>query len=78
MGAAAREEATKWSWRASAAATRNLGYGRAISNFKYRAMGGYGLPRSLTWIRFLRRRWAALRQRIYAALYWTRGRPTPN
>lgn len=77
MGNAAREEATKWSWRASAAATRNLGYGRAISNFKYRAMGGYGLPRSLTWLRWIRRRFAILRQRLFGGLY-ARVRATPN
>jgi sulfoquinovosyltransferase len=77
MGKAAREEATRWSWRASAAATRNLGYGRAISNFKYRAMGGYGLPRSLTWLRWIRRRLAILRQRIFGGMYWLQ-RPTPN
>lgn len=29
----ARKEAMKWSWRASAAATKNVGYGRAISSF---------------------------------------------
>lgn len=65
MGKAAREEALHWSWRASAAATRNVGYGRAISNFKYRAMGGLGLPRSLTWLRWLRRRLVLLRQRLF-------------
>lgn len=65
MGKAAREEAQKWSWRASAAATRNVGYGRAISNFKYRAMGGLGLPRSLTWLRWLRRRLFVWKQRVF-------------
>lgn len=75
MGKAAREEAQRWSWRASAAATRNVGYGRAISNFKYRAMGGLGLPRSLTWIRWFRRRFAIFRQRIFGRLAF---RPTPN
>ena len=33
MGATARVEAMKWAWKASAAATRNVGYGRAISNY---------------------------------------------
>lgn len=65
MGKEAREEAQKWSWRASAAATRNVGYGRAISNFKYRAMGGLGLPRSLTWLRWFRRRLFMLKQRLF-------------
>eukprot|EP00177_Eucheuma_denticulatum_P008104 GFKZ01014767.1.p1 GENE.GFKZ01014767.1~~GFKZ01014767.1.p1 ORF type:complete len:575 (-),score=58.30 GFKZ01014767.1:681-2246(-) len=65
MGKAAREEAQRWSWRASAAATRNVGYGRAISNFKYRAMGGLGLPRSLTWLRWFRRRLFVWRQRLF-------------
>ena len=68
MGQAARAEATRWSWRASAAATRNVGYGRAISNFKYRAMGGLGLPRSLTWLRWFRRRLFMLRQRLFGRL----------
>lgn len=77
MGKAARVEATKWSWRASAAATRNLGYGRAITNFKYRAWNGVGLPRSLTWLRWLRRRITMLRHRVFGGLYWAR-RPTPN
>lgn len=75
MGAAAREEANRWSWRASAAATRNVGYGRAITNFKYRAMGGLGLPRSLTWFRWLRRRLVLLKQRLFGR--WLI-RPTPN
>lgn len=70
MGVAAREEAQKWSWRASAAATRNVGYGRAISNFKYRAMGGMGLPRSLTWLRWFRRRLFLWRQRIFGRFVW--------
>lgn len=33
MGNASRQEAFNWAWTASAAATRNIGYGRAISNF---------------------------------------------
>lgn len=33
MGAAARQESFNWAWTASAAATRNVGYGRAISNY---------------------------------------------
>lgn len=74
LGAAAREEAQRWSWRASAAATRNVGYGRAISNFKYRAMGGLGLPRSLTWLRWFRRRLVILRmmitQRLFGRINW--------
>lgn len=65
MGKNARLEATKWGWRASAAATRNVGYGRAISNFKYRAMGGLGLPRSLTWLRWFRRRLVLLKQALF-------------
>lgn len=75
MGIAARKEAARWSWRASAAATRNVGYGRAISNFKYRAMGGLGLPRSLTWFRWIRRRLVILKQRLFGR--WLM-RPTPN
>lgn len=75
MGKAAREEAQRWSWRASAAATRNVGYGRAISNFKYRAMGGLGLPRSLTWLRWFRRRLVMLRQRLFGSLTF---RVNPN
>lgn len=74
MGVAAREEALRWSWRASAAATRNVGYGRAISNFKYRAMGGLGLPRSLTWLRWFRRRLVLIRmmvtQRLFGRMNW--------
>lgn len=65
MGKAAREEARRWSWSASAAATRNVGYGRAISNFKYRAMGGLGMPRSLTWLRWLRHKLYIWRQRLF-------------
>lgn len=72
LGEASREEALRWGWRASAAATRNLGYGRAISNFKYRAWNGVGLPRSLTWLRWLRRRWSSLRERLIGGMY--RGR----
>ncbi|PXF46721.1 Sulfoquinovosyl transferase SQD2 [Gracilariopsis chorda] len=68
MGQNARDEALKWSWRASAAATRNVGYGRAISNFKYRAMGGLGLPRSLTWLRWIRVKLAMLKQRLFGRL----------
>lgn len=75
MGTEARNEANKWSWRASAAATRNVGYGRAISNFKYRAMGGLGLPRSLTWLRWIRRRIVILKHRIFGR--WLM-RPTAN
>lgn len=70
MGRCAREEAQRWSWRASAAATRNVGYGRAISNFKYRAMGGLGLPRSLTWLRWFRLKLVMLRQRLFGRLTW--------
>lgn len=77
FGEEARAEALRWSWRASAAATRNLGYGRAISNFKYRAMGGLGLPRSLTWLRWIRMRLAIWRQRLFGGVYWAR-RPTAN
>lgn len=65
MGKAAREEAQRWSWSASAAATRNVGYGRAISNFKYRAMGGLGMPRSLTWLRWFRHKLYVWRQRLF-------------
>lgn len=36
MSAAARREAMKWAWTASAAATRNVGYGRAISSYYLR------------------------------------------
>ncbi|CDF35291.1 unnamed protein product [Chondrus crispus] len=75
MGRVAREEALRWSWRASAAATRNVGYGRAISNFKYRAMGGLGLPRSLTWLRWFRLKLVMLRQRLFGR--WT-FRVNPN
>eukprot|EP00178_Gracilaria_changii_P003934 TRINITY_DN15_c0_g5_i2.p1 TRINITY_DN15_c0_g5~~TRINITY_DN15_c0_g5_i2.p1 ORF type:complete len:856 (+),score=192.50 TRINITY_DN15_c0_g5_i2:223-2790(+) len=70
MGAAARAEALKWSWSASAAATRNVGYGRAISNFKYRAMGGLGLPRSLTWLRWVRLKLVMLKRRLFGRLLW--------
>lgn len=74
MGIAARQEAQRWSWRASAAATRNVGYGRAITNFKYRAMGGLGLPRSLTWLRWFRRRLVHVRnlitQRLFGRMNW--------
>lgn len=69
LGDASRAEAERWGWRASAAATRNLGYGRAISNFKYRAWNGVGLPRSLTWMRWLRRRWSVLRERVIGGMY---------
>ncbi|CAN8069896.1 unnamed protein product [Agarophyton chilense] len=68
MGRQAREEALKWSWEASAAATRNVGYGRAISNFKYRAMGGLGLPRSLTWLRWVRVKLAIIKRRLFGRL----------
>jgi sulfoquinovosyltransferase len=78
MGKEAREEATRWSWRASAAATRNLGYGRAMSNFKYRAWNGVGLPRSLTWLRWVRRRLSALRNIFLGGLYRGRHRVSPN
>lgn len=33
MSVAARTEACKWTWEASIAATRNIGHGRAVSNF---------------------------------------------
>lgn len=33
MGTAARAEACEWTWEASIAATRNIGHGRAVSNF---------------------------------------------
>lgn len=72
MGAAARAEAQRWSWKASAAATRNVGYGRAITNFKFRAMGGLGLPRSLTWLRWLRRRLVNVRVMITQWLFGRR------
>lgn len=70
LGRAAREEAQRWSWRASAAATRNFAYGRAIANFRFRAMGGLGLPRSLTWLRWFRRRLVMLRERLFGRLTW--------
>lgn len=35
-------------------ATGNLGYGHAIENFNYRAIGVQGLPISLTWLRWFR------------------------
>lgn len=37
----ARTESKRWSWAASAAATRNLGYGRAIDNFRRRNPSGH-------------------------------------
>jgi len=53
---AARREAERWDWKAATAVTRNLHYRRAMSNFRFRVFGGLGLPRSLTWLRWLRRR----------------------
>lgn len=68
MGKNARKEAEQYGWEASAAAARNMGYAKAIANFKYRAMGGYGLPRSLTWLRFIRRRLVNLKQRLFGQM----------
>ena len=56
LGEAARAEATRWSWRAATAWLRNVQYQRAINNFRFRALGGFGMPRSLTWLRWFRRR----------------------
>uniref|UniRef100_A0A7S0G354 Glycosyltransferase subfamily 4-like N-terminal domain-containing protein n=1 Tax=Rhodosorus marinus TaxID=101924 RepID=A0A7S0G354_9RHOD len=56
MSKNARSESEKWSWKASTSVTRNFHYGRATSSFKFRALWGLGLPRSLSWFRWIRRR----------------------
>jgi sulfoquinovosyltransferase len=58
MGDAARREAERWSWCAATAWIRNVQYNRAMNNFRFRALGGLGLPRSLSWLRWLRRQLA--------------------
>jgi sulfoquinovosyltransferase len=58
MGAAARREAERWSWRSATAWIRNVQYHRAMNNFRFRALGGLGLPRSLSWMRWIRRQLA--------------------
>jgi len=67
VGDAARAEACRWSWAASNAATRDGHYGRAAVHFRTRALGGLGLPRSLSWLRWVRRRVAAIRGRFRRA-----------
>jgi len=56
LGKAARAESERWNWKAATAVTRNVHYRRATKNFRFRAMWGLGLPRSLSWMRWLRRR----------------------
>lgn len=65
MGLAARQEALKWSWRASAAATRNIGYGRAISNFKFRSVPP---PPAPTWMQWMQERVLAVAERVVAEM----------
>ncbi|KAA8498997.1 Sulfoquinovosyl transferase SQD2 [Porphyridium purpureum] len=60
MALEARKEAERWNWQAATAVTRNLHYRRAMSNFRFRMFWGLGRPRSLTWLRWFRRRLAAL------------------
>lgn len=69
VGDAARVEACRWSWAASNAATRDGHYLRAAFNFRTRALGGLGLPRSLSWLRWVRRRIAAIRMRFRRAFF---------
>ncbi|KAK1862736.1 hypothetical protein I4F81_005303 [Pyropia yezoensis] len=69
VGDAARAEACRWSWDASNAATRDGHYLRAAFNFRTRALGGLGLPRSLSWLRWIRRRIAAIRMRFRRAFF---------
>jgi len=56
MAQAGVAEAQRWNWKAATAVTRNVHYRRALKNFRFRALWGLGLPRSLTWLRLLRRR----------------------
>eukprot|EP00752_Nemacystus_decipiens_P003935 g3603.t1 len=51
MSKAGREETEKWSWEAATSVLRNVQYKKAILNFKSRALGGLGKPRSRTKLR---------------------------
>ncbi|CAB1101644.1 GT4 [Ectocarpus sp. CCAP 1310/34] len=51
MSKAGREETEKWSWEAATSVLRNVQYQKAIVNFKSRALGGLGKPRSRTKLR---------------------------
>jgi len=74
MSKAARAESELWSWKAATANIRNVQYVRAISSFRFRALWGLGLPRSLSWFRWMRRRlvllWVLLNHQVRAAIQY--------
>ncbi|CAM9520342.1 unnamed protein product, partial [Chrysoparadoxa australica] len=49
----ARKETEKWSWESATSHLRNVQYQKAISNFRFRAFNGLGLPRTRTKLRVL-------------------------
>eukprot|EP00903_Cladosiphon_okamuranus_P006500 g6355.t1 len=51
MSTAGREETERWSWEAATSVLRNVQYQKAMVNFKSRALGGLGRPRSRTKLR---------------------------
>jgi len=46
MGVRARAEAERWGWEAATSVLRNVQYEKALSNFKSRAFGGLGRPKT--------------------------------
>lgn len=46
MGLRARAEAERWGWEAATSVLRNIQYEKALSNFKSRAFGGLGRPKT--------------------------------
>jgi sulfoquinovosyltransferase len=53
MGKAARTEAEQWGWEAATSVLRNVQYKKAMQNFRYRALNGFGLPHTRSKIRLL-------------------------
>ncbi|CAM9772984.1 unnamed protein product, partial [Hapterophycus canaliculatus] len=78
MSQAGREETEKWSWEAATSVLRNVQYQKAILNFKSRALGGLGKPRSRTKLRMagyrLRRSVAAAKGAVLFPVTFLRAR----
>mmetsp|Transcript_6017 Transcript_6017/g.7821 ORF Transcript_6017/g.7821 Transcript_6017/m.7821 type:complete len:550 (-) Transcript_6017:248-1897(-) len=67
MSAAARAEAEKWDWESATSVLRNEQYKQAISNFRWRAFKGFGLPRTRSKMRAFKAQLGSLIVRLKRA-----------
>ncbi|CAM9238517.1 unnamed protein product [Choristocarpus tenellus] len=78
MSLDAREETEKWSWESATSYLRNVQYKQAMKNFRWRAFGGLGLPRTKTRLRALSRKAKLVKGAIKKVFRWPGQSPKPE